>query len=65
VNQYERQRHQPAYEIVRRLAEVLKKPPPFFYATDESLAELIAAYGRASAVGRAKLLSVVKTIQKE
>ena len=65
INQYERQRHQPAFEIVRRLAVVLKKPAPFFYATDESLADLIAAYGRASAVERAKLLSIAKMIQKD
>jgi transcriptional regulator with XRE-family HTH domain len=60
VNQYERQRHQPAFEIVRRLAQVLKRPAPFFYAVDDSLAELIALYDRLSASERAKLLATAR-----
>lgn len=65
VNQYERQRHQPAFEIVRRLAQVLKKPAPFFYASDESLSELIAIYGRLGATDRAKLLAAARALQDE
>ena len=60
VNQYERQRHQPAFEIVRRLATVLKKPAPYFYAVDDGLAEWIAVYGRLSGTARAKLLATTK-----
>jgi transcriptional regulator with XRE-family HTH domain len=60
VNQYERQRHQPAFEIVRRLAQVLKKPAPYFYATDDSLAELIALYGQLSGTDRAKVLALLR-----
>ena len=56
INQYERQRHQPAFEVVRRLAAVLKRPAPFFYAADDALAELIANYGRVSATQRNRLL---------
>lgn len=56
INQYERERHQPAFEIVRRLAQVLKKPAPYFYAVDDALAELIAIYGRLSVSERAKVL---------
>jgi transcriptional regulator with XRE-family HTH domain len=60
VNQYERQRHQPAFEVVRRLAEVLKKPTAYFYAVDDNLADLIAAYGQLSAADRASLLAAVR-----
>jgi transcriptional regulator with XRE-family HTH domain len=60
INQYERQRHQPAFEVVRRLAHVLKKPAPYFYATDDALAELIAVYGRLSASERAAVLAMAR-----
>ena len=60
INQYERQRHQPAFEVVRRLARVLKKPAPYFYATDEALAELIELYGRLNASDRAAVLAVAR-----
>jgi transcriptional regulator with XRE-family HTH domain len=60
INQYERERHQPAFEIVRRLAQVLKKPAPYFYAVDDALAELIATYGRLTVAERAKVLATVR-----
>lgn len=61
VNQYERQRHQPAFEIVRKLAQVLKKPAPYFYAVDENLAELIAIYGQLSTRDRARVLAAARS----
>ena len=56
INQYERQRHQPAFAVVAKLAQVLKRPTPFFYAVDDNLAELIAAYGKLSRKGKLELL---------
>jgi transcriptional regulator with XRE-family HTH domain len=65
VNQYERQRHQPAFEIVRKLAQVLKKPAPYFYAVDENLAELIAIYGQLTARDRANLLATARNLSSD
>lgn len=62
VNQYERRRHQPAFEIVRRLARVLNLPPTYFFATDEALAELIAIFGRLSAADRSTLMTSVRRV---
>jgi transcriptional regulator with XRE-family HTH domain len=62
MNQYERQVHQPAYDVVRRLAEVLKRPVPFFYAADDLLAEIIAIYGQIDSSDRAKLLSYARRL---
>jgi hypothetical protein len=39
---------------------VLKKPAPYFYATDDALAELIALYGRLNAGDRAALLAMAR-----
>lgn len=60
VNRYERQRHQSAFAIVRKLAHVLTMPPTYFYAADESLAELIAIYGQFSVTERLSVLSVAR-----
>jgi len=60
INRYERERHQPAFEIVRRLAQVLKKPAPYFYAVDDALAEFIATYSRLSVAERAKVLAMMR-----
>jgi transcriptional regulator with XRE-family HTH domain len=62
MNQYERQVHQPAYDVVRRFAEVLNKPVPFFYAADDSLAEIIAIYGRLTASDRGKLIAYARKL---
>lgn len=44
INQYEKGKHQPDYGTVTRLAAVLKVPPPYFYAEDDKLAQLIFNY---------------------
>lgn len=41
VNQYERGKHIPDYQILEKLANVLKVPLPYFYAKDDKLAEYI------------------------
>lgn len=41
VNQYENNRHRPGEQTAAKLAEVLRVPIAFFYAEDDSLAELI------------------------
>jgi transcriptional regulator with XRE-family HTH domain len=41
INQYENNRHRPGDQTVIKLAEVLRVPIAFFYAEDDSLAQLI------------------------
>lgn len=62
MNQYERQVHQPAFEIVRKLAQTLRKPAPYFYATDDHLAELIALYGTLPSGKRRQLLAAARSL---
>jgi transcriptional regulator with XRE-family HTH domain len=65
VNQYERQRHQPAFTVVKKLAQVLKRPAPFFYAADDVLAEVIEIYGSLGAEQRAKMLTAARKLKSE
>lgn len=44
VNQYERGKHLPDPRTAERLAEALKVPAPFLYASDDELASWILAY---------------------
>jgi transcriptional regulator with XRE-family HTH domain len=48
VNQYERGKHMPDLQTLTRLADVLKKPVPYFYCDDPDLAELIAKFASLS-----------------
>lgn len=41
INQYENNRHRPGDQTVTKLAKVLQVPIAFFYAEDDSLAQLI------------------------
>ena len=46
INQYERGKHQPDFQTLERLAGVLKTPAPYFYASDDELAEWILLFKR-------------------
>lgn len=62
VNQYERQKHQPAFAVVKKLAQVLRRPPAYFYASDDNLAELITLYGQLRGRSRDRALAAVKRL---
>lgn len=44
MNQYETGKHAPDFDVVERIAEVLKLPSSFFYTIDDDLAELVKLY---------------------
>lgn len=62
INQYERGKHTPDFSTARNLARVLNVPPSYFYTDDDSLAELIAAYGRLKPAERKTLLAFSSTL---
>lgn len=45
VNQYERGRNEPAFEVVRLIARQFSVPAAFFYAEEDALAEMIRRFG--------------------
>jgi len=56
INQYERGKHLPDFLTARNLAKVLGVPAAYFYAEDDSLAELITLFGNMKPAERKKLL---------
>jgi len=63
VNQYERGKHSPDFSTVRNLARVLGAPAAYFYAEDDSLAELILIFGRLNAQDRKRLAAFAQTME--
>ncbi|MBF0190260.1 MAG: helix-turn-helix transcriptional regulator [Magnetococcales bacterium] len=46
MNQYERDKHVPDFQTLRRIAVVLGCPVPYFYAEDDDLAEILLHLGK-------------------
>ena len=62
VNQYERGKHTPDFLTTQNLAKVLGVPTAYFFAEDDKLAELIAAYGVLKATDRKSLLALASSL---
>jgi len=46
MNQYERGKHTPDFEMMCKLAKILKVPENYFYTTDDVMAEMILIYNK-------------------
>lgn len=55
MNRYELGNRAPNFELVERIAKVLKVPAAYFYAADDTLARLILAAGKLSAKERMRI----------
>lgn len=62
INQYERGKHTPDFLTAQNLAKVLRVPTAYFFAEDERLAELIAAFGVLKSADRKSLLALVNKL---
>lgn len=56
VNQYERGKHAPDFSTAERLAKVLGVPVPYFYASEDRLADWILAFRELTSQGRMAIL---------
>ena len=63
INQYERGKHLPDFNTAERLAEVLGVPAPYFYARDDTLADLILACGQLEKPAQRLLLDQLSKTQ--
>ncbi|MDP9645462.1 helix-turn-helix domain-containing protein [Paraburkholderia caledonica] len=59
MNRYELGKRVPDAELVERIAEVLKAPVAYFYATDDEEADLLLKLHSLSEQDRAKVLAFV------
>jgi transcriptional regulator with XRE-family HTH domain len=62
INQYERGKHTPDYLTAKHLAKVLGVPSAYFYAEDDTLAELIALCGQLRLVDRKELTNIAELL---
>ena len=62
MNQYERGKHSPDYELMCRVADILKMPVSWFYTEDDDLARLQEIFYHLSPVVRRPLLSQAETL---
>lgn len=57
INQYETGKHVPSFQTAERLAKVLGVPAPYFFASDDALANWILAYDSVAPAARKSLLA--------
>lgn len=63
ISRYESGVHEPPFAFVEQLAKVLKVPAAYFYASDDSLAELILAFHRLPKSAKQTLLSCLEALK--
>ncbi len=63
INQYERGKHSPDFLTAQNMAKVLGVQTAYFYAEDDVLAEVIAAYGEMKVADRKSLLAFVLSLK--
>lgn len=62
MSRYENGVHVPPFELVEQIAAALNLPPPFFYCSDDWLAEIMQIYFLASQEKRANLVRCAKSL---
>ncbi|QOZ83024.1 MULTISPECIES: helix-turn-helix domain-containing protein [Chromobacterium] len=55
ISRYETGTHAPPFDMAVRLAAILEVPVPYFYCDDESLSEVMLAWSKLSAEGKARM----------
>lgn len=64
MNRYELAKRTPDFSLVEKFAEVLKVPPPYFFAKDDDMADLILGFSKLRAQQRSELLKVLEELLK-
>jgi len=61
MNHYEKGRHLPDLETMKRMAKELKVPLAYFFCESDDEAELVAMFGRITNEQKAEVLKLLKT----
>lgn len=64
INQYERGKHTPDFLTTQNIAKVLEVPTAYFFAEEESLAELIITFGRLEIPDQKSLHTFASSLSK-
>ena len=64
ISRYENGIHEPPFQLVIKLAEILHVPTAYFYCGDDRLAEMMQIYNRLTEEKRAELLQAAKSMDK-
>ena len=62
VNQYERGKHAPDFQMAQRLAVVLKVPTAYLYTEEDDLAEVLAILGALPGAKRSRLMAELREL---
>jgi transcriptional regulator with XRE-family HTH domain len=65
VNQYEKGKHAPDFQMVKRLAAVLKVPAAYLYTEDDDLAEALVILGALPLETRKRLIEALRKMAVE
>ena len=65
VNQYEKGKHAPDFQMAKRLAAVLKVPTAYFYTEDDDLAEALVFLNSLSLETRKRLIDAMRKMVAE
>ncbi len=65
INQYERGKHAPDFQMVERIAQVLNVPEAYFYAKDDDMAQLLKNYHRKRENTRKKILEFTLELESK
>ena len=65
VNQYEKGKHAPDFQMVKRLAAVLQVPAAFLYTEDDDLAEALVILGALPLETRKRLIEALRKMAAE
>jgi transcriptional regulator with XRE-family HTH domain len=59
INQYEQGKHMPNVQMLERLGQLLERPLPWFYTTDDDMAAWILAFHQTDQAKRRKMLKSI------
>ena len=65
MNHYEKGKHFPDYETLSRIAKILGVPVPYFYCSDDDMAELLVKFERLTPENRRHAMTVIASLEAD
>lgn len=62
MNQYEKNKHIPGFLTLRKIAQILLVPTAYFYAEEDSVAELLYLYNNLDQNAKQRIMHVCKRL---